>query len=177
MRKQFYEPEIQPAQASPIRGFPISITGTYVLLDDVITTLREYAQSLPDAEQGALIHELATWLGSSRESNELPVVEDPIQPQLAVDRVEVYPDDPMALKPRWIARACSADGDILQITNGSFDQEYVIQDAQQRWPGKDVHLLAEAGQDSVWEERDPGGIRSAVTSRRRPSPKRLWAGS
>jgi hypothetical protein len=186
MRNQFYEPLVEEQHLpTPIRGFQVTIGGTYVLLDDVVTVLREYAQSLGAIPEREIIHEVATWL----QSGELPLPEQqpvqdpapsppqtftPLDPELGVDRVEIYPDDPLALKPRWIARACSAEGDILYVTNGSIDQEYVIADAQQRWPGCDVHLLTEAGQDTVWEERDPGGIRSASNGRRRPSPKRLW---
>jgi hypothetical protein len=197
-QRQFYEPEVQPvqAQASPIRGFQIGIGGTYVLMDDVVTVLREFAQSMdahawdatgvPDPRE--VLYEVATWLQSGERPPSLDSVQDavilgeagdtPEEPSSssAVDRIEVYPDDPMAIKPRWVARACSADGDILTVTNGSFDQEYVIKDAQQRWPNRTVHLLTEAGQDSVWEERDPGGIRSASSGRKRPSPKRMYLG-
>lgn len=183
-RQSFYEPMIDEGrQATPIRGFQTQIAGTYVLLDDVITSLREYAQSLEDSTDGALIHEVAAWLQSSE--RELPAVESTAAVEApppavhaddpAVDRVEIYPDDPASLRPRWIARSCDENGRILFITNGSFDQEYVIKDASERWPGKNVHLLTEAGIDTVWEERDPGGIRSASSGRRRPSPNRMWA--
>lgn len=182
--RTFYEPMVeQTREPSPIRGFQVTIGGTYVLLDDVVTSLREYAQSLHDPGDGALIHELATWLVSGERqlpeqmSLDTAAVGEPEPPdpqQEIVDRVEVYPDDPTSERPRWIARACDSEGKILTVTNGSFDQEYVIQNAGERWPGKPVHLLADASQDTVWEENDPGGIRSPLTSRRRPSPNRLW---
>jgi hypothetical protein len=188
-RERFYDPLLQEEQqASPIRGFQVMIGGTYVLLDDIVTSLREYAQSLPDPAAGGLIHEVATWLQSGERSLpemiQVPGPEEseptaaPVQVpgplDLRVDRVEVYPDDPTAVKPRWLARSCDSDGKILFVTNGSFDQDYVIQDAGQRWPGVDIHLLTHAGIDTVWEERDPGGIRSASSGHRRPSPNRLW---
>jgi hypothetical protein len=162
-----------------MRGFQVTIGGTYVLLDDVVTTLRLYADSLPDPTQ---VYEAAAWLVSGQqppavEQWDTPPPEPEIysEPDAAVDRIEVYPEDPTAERPRWIARGCSSEGDILYVTRGSFDQDYVIRDAEGRWPGRTVHLVADSAHDTVWEERDPGGIRSTGTKRRRPSPKRLWA--
>lgn len=181
-RQTYYEPMIQEEQqASPLRGFQVQIGGVYVLLDDVITALREYSRAYESDE----VMLAANWLGSGEQ--QLPQVQAPgpefaepapFEPNQAeqngVDRVEVYPDDPTNPRPRWIARSCNSDGKILMVTNGSFDQEYVIRDAEQRWPGKPIHLLTDASIDTVWEERDPGGIRSASSGRRRPSPNRLW---
>ncbi len=188
MRTQHYDPMIQEQQqATPIRGFQVTIGGTYVLMDDVVTALRQFAQSLDDPDQGGAVHEAATWLQSG--DRPLPEADSPVPPEAAappertaedillseiVDRIEVYPDDPLAVRPRWIARACDSSGRILKVTNGSFDQEYVIRDAQERWPDVTTHLLTEYGQDTVWEENDPGGIRSASNGRRRPSPHRMY---
>lgn len=182
-RQTFHEPLIEEQQhATPLRGFQVQIGGVYILMDDVVTALREYAQSLESPAAGAAVHEAATWLASGdRELPEAPAVQaeavapDVFDPTPNVDRVEVYPDDPLALRPKWVSRACDSVGRILQVTNGSFDQEYVIRNAEERWPGKTVHLLTESGQDSVWEETDPGGIRSAHSGRRRPSPQRMYA--
>lgn len=185
-RERHYDPMIeQPRQASPLRGFQVQIGGVYVLLDDIVTVLREYALTLADPDEMTLVNELAGWLGSGErqlpEAQESPLPEVPAEPAVVyaydenVDRVEIYPDDPTAIRPRWIARSVDDTGSILFVTNGSFDQDYVIRDAEQRWPDKDIHLLTEAGIDTIWEERDPGGIRSASSGRRRPSPKRLWA--
>lgn len=178
MRQAYHEPIVQDAQASQIRGFPISITGTYVLLDDVVTVIREYAQTSPDPVIGGAIHELATWLqgGQAEDEPERVIPETPVAVAAAegVDRIEVYPSDPEDPRPKWHARACSPEGDILYTTAGSFDQEYVIRDAQERWPGVNTHLIADASVDTVWEEKGPDAIRSPLTKRRRPSPKRLW---
>jgi len=185
--QQFYDPMIDQGQKLQMRGFQVAIGGTYVLLDDVVTALRAYAQSQEDPDAGALVHEVATWLQAG--DTALPVLDTPNDIQIfsetfeqpqpqetpGADRVEIYPDDPTAARPKWMARACSAEGDILYVTNGSFDQDYVIRDAEQRWPSLTLHLIAHAGVDTVWEERDPGGIRSASSGDRRPSPKRLWA--
>lgn len=250
-QRQFYEPEVQVQQATPIRGFPVTVGGLYVLFDDVITVLREYAQTL-ETRDAETVYDLVIWLQSgerpmpsdSDEADHVSGLEvamletlieqtEPIsavnrvevfstgelwyaralaengellyatagsveqaeaiqeaqnrwpgkdvhlvtmQPDTqGIDRIEIYPDDPRAMRPKWVARACSEDGDILSVTNGSFDQEYVIRDAQQRWPGKECHLVTHAGIDTVWEERDPGGIRSSSSGDRRPSPKRMFA--
>ncbi len=180
--KQHYDPMIDEPQQIQMRGFPVAISGTYVLMDDVVTALRQYAQSLDDPVQGGAVHEAASWLQSG--DRPLPEVEPPVPPEAAappapenlpnVARIEVYPDDPDTPNPRWMARACDDVGRILKVTNGSFDQEYVIRDAQERWPNVETLLLREAGQDSIWEERDPGGIRSASNGRRRPSPHRMF---
>ena len=181
MRQTYYEPQVGDTEQIQMRGFPVPITGTYVLLDDVISALRSYAQ----AYEESAVDEAATWLGSGRSSLLPPYGEQLPVPQLEqvsvesgsdpdVDRIEVYPDDPDAIRPRWIARACDATGKILHNTNGSFDQEYVIRDAGERWPGAPVHLVADYSHDTVWEENDPGGLRSVHTKRRRPSPNRLW---
>jgi hypothetical protein len=174
-RTQFYEPQVGDSPPLEIRGFPVSIGGTYVLMDDVLTVLEAYARS----EDSDDVRELVNWLRAGdlhvEEQPEITstVVDEYPEPDPNVDRVEVYPDDPENPRPRWIARACSDQGDILYTTAGSFDQDYVIRDAEQRW-GAPVHLVADAMVDTVWEENDPGGIRSPHTKRRRPSPKRLW---
>lgn len=187
MRRQFYEPEQQAEQASAVRGFPVTITGTYVLLDDVVTVIREYAQSLADADDGALVHELATWLQSGEPPAEAStdavgegieriteLVADSFRVG-PIDRIEIYPDDPMAMKPHWVGRACSSDGDIMDIGRGSFDQEEAIDEARRNWGDLPVHVVTEAGVDTIWEERDPGGLRSSSSGHRRPSPKRMFA--
>lgn len=181
MRQAYHEPIVQDAQASQIRGFPVSITGTYVLLDDVVTVIREYAQTSPDPVIGGAIHELATWLmGGMEVTAPAEAIEtrvspaDQAEPVEGVDRIEVYPSDPEDPRPKWHARACGPEGDILFTTAGSFDQQYVIRDAQERWPGVNTHLIADASVDTVWEEKGPDAIRSPLTKRRRPSPKRLW---
>ena len=164
-RQQFYEPQVQQ-EASAVRGVQVTITGTYVLLDDIITVLKEYA----DANGQPTVADAAEWLRGGAESQEVTQVDQGEK----VDRIEVYPDDPESLKPRWMSRACDAEGTILYTTAGSFDQEYVIREAQERWPQAPVMLVNDASVDTVWEENDPGGIRSPSTKRRRPSPKRLW---
>lgn len=89
-------------------------------------------------------------------------------------RIEIFPDDPEAPRPRWHARSVDDMGRILFVTGGSFDQQYVEQDARERWPGKDIFYIADASVDTVWEEQAPTGVRGVHTHRRRPSPNRLW---
>ena len=190
MKTQFYEPlikEEQP-QTTALRGFQVQIGGVYVLLDDVVTVLREYAQSLEDAEQGALVHEIATWLVSGErpsqtfESSIEALGHEPITKALAgtepphgqedddvtpdVERVEIYPVK-TARGIRWHARSIDTGGNIMKVTDGSFDQTWVIQNAEDRWPNVPIHLVQNAGDDSMWLERERKG----------PSPKRLWAGT
>src|SRR5262249_25288783 len=84
-----------------------------------------------------------------------------------VARVEVFPD----AEGKWYARSVDDMGTILKTTNGSFDKTYVISDAGQRWPRKEIHELADAQMDSIWNEQHHA---FGWNSRRRPSPRRLW---
>lgn len=187
MKTQFYEPMIQnEQQATPIRGFQTQIAGTYVLFDDVITAIRQYAQSFDDPEAGALIHELANWLSSGEAvpepAPELEVVaeeqpyevygSEPDDVSPGVERIEVFPDPPDDPRPKWYARSVDTGGFILKTTGGSFDQEWVIRNAEERWPGIPIHLLKSAGDDSKWTE---DGTRGVFPSKG-PPVRRLWTG-
>jgi hypothetical protein len=155
-------------EQTQIRGFPIPVAGTYVLLDDVVSALRVYAQSLTDPEAGALVHELASWLNAGEEppshnaEPSLTSVEvhgaevDDVTPDVA--RIEVFPDPPDDPRPKWYARSIDTGGHILKTTNGSFDYEWVVQNAQERFPGIDIHLLKNAGDDSMWTENQTSAM-------------------
>ena len=90
-----------------------------------------------------------------------------------IERIEVYPDPPEDPRPKWYARSVDTGGYIVQTTGGSFDQDWVIQNATERWPGKDVHLLKNAGEDSKWIE---DGTRGVFPSKG-PPVRRLWVGA
>lgn len=189
MKPQFFEPMIEE-QETQMRGFQVGIGGTYVLLDDVVTALRQYAQSLDDPNAGALIHDVATWLHSGLQEDqssfseisaedlvdlppggsEPPYGYEALDGSPDIDRVEIFPDPPEDPRPKWYARSIDTGGYILQTTGGSFDQEWVIQNAQERWPGKDIHLLKNAGEDSKWTE---DGTRGVFPSKG-PPVRRLW---
>lgn len=173
----FYDPQVGDSEPMEIRGLQVQITGTYVLLDDVVTTLRAYADSV----DSVAVHEAANWLQGGAppmpmpaETTQAPRPEESVESvhgaepddvTLDVDRVEIFPVE-TASGVRWHARSIDTGGNIMKTTNGSFDQTWVIENAQERWPGIGVHLLRSAGEDSMWEERGRLG----------PSPKRLWAG-
>jgi hypothetical protein len=174
-----------------IRGFQVNKDGTYVLLDDVISSIREYAQSLDSPDAGALIHELATWISGGE-----PEIEDQIrglEPRpsqivekvafevygaeadditTSVARVEIFPDPPDDPKPKWYARSVDTSGFILKTSNGSFDFEWVVKNAEERWPGIPLHLLKNAGEDSKWVEDSTRGVFPSQG----PPIRRLWAG-
>ena len=80
-RDQFYDPQIGDSEQMQIRGFQVGIGGTYVLMDDVVTALRGFAQSLDDPDAGALVHEVASWLGAGAP----PPVIEPAAVQEAVE--------------------------------------------------------------------------------------------
>jgi len=174
-KRQYYDPMIEDGspQEIVVRGFQVNIGGTYVLLDDIVSIIRDYAQSLEDPDAGALVHEIASWLASGTPPLNTPepeVVEvdpearfrdtDPGDMTPDVDRVEVFPDD----EGKWYARSVDTGGNIMKTTHGSFDKEYVLKNAENRWPGKPIHEIANAMEDSMWKERGRMG----------PSPKRLW---
>jgi hypothetical protein len=159
-----------------IRGFE-AVEGTYVVMEDVIMSIREYAQSLEDPNSGALIHDLATWLSGDQPEVEVEQVTevhgaepDDVTPDVA--RVEVYPDPPDDPRPKWYARSIDTGGFILKTTGGSFDQEWVITNAQERWPDVSIHLLKNAGEDSKWVEDSTRGVFPSQG----PPARRLWAG-
>jgi hypothetical protein len=169
-RTQFYDPQIGESAPMQIRGFQVAIGGTYVLMDDVITALREYAQSLEGSHDGATVHEAASWLqaGAGLPEVELPVTaaedfahgaeDDDVT--LDVERVEIFPD----AEGKWYARSIDTGGNIMKTTHGSFDKDWVTRNASERWVGIPIYEVATAMADSMWAERGHKG----------PSPKRLW---
>jgi len=182
-RTQFYDPQVGESEQMQIRGFQVQIGGTYVLMDDVVTAIRMYAQSLEDPNAAALVHDLATWLTSG--TPDLPeAVPEPVQASQEVygaesddvtpdvDRIEVFPDPPDDPRPKWYARSIDTGGFILKTTNGSFDYEWVVKNASERWPGIPIHLLKSAGEDSKWVEDSTRGVFPS----KGPPVRRLWAG-
>ena len=165
---------------SDIQGFVVPAPGTYVLMGDVVAAIREYAQSLDDPNAGALVHDLATWLdgGLPVGSEETPPSEpevfgaEPDDVTEGVARVEIFPDNPDDPRPRWHARTVDTGGYVLKTTNGSFDQAWVIQNAQERFPGVEVFVLRHAGEDSKWQEDSTRGVFPSMG----PPVRRLWAG-
>jgi len=159
-----------------IRGFPVTDAGTYVLIDDVVAAIREYAQAQEDPNSGALIHDLASWIGGGVPDDpeaEPEVFEaEPDDVTNGVARVEIFPDNPDDPRPRWHARTIDTSGYIIKTTNGSFDQEWVIQNAQERFPGIEIYLLRHAGEDSKWKEDASRGAFPSLG----PPTRRLWAG-
>ena len=194
-KQQFYDPFVEQAlgmdedaqnRQVEMRGFQVGISGTYVLLDDIVTALRQYAHVLPDADESAAVFEAAAWLTSGGALPETPLAEvqdlppsgrseppygaEPDDNGDSVDRIEVYPDPPEDPNPKWYARTVDTGGYIVKVTAGSFDQAWVIQNAQERWPGKEIFLLRNAGEDSKWTE---DGTRGVFPSKG-PPPRRLW---
>ena len=98
-----------------LRGFEASASGTYVLLEDVIATIREYAQSLDDPNSGAAIHELASWFAAGQDPRNVTaeepqdVVASEQEHDPAANRIELYPEEtPRGI--RWYARSVDAEG-------------------------------------------------------------------
>lgn len=167
-KTRFYEPQLGNTEQMQIRGFQAAISGTYVLLDDVITAIRMYAGASP--ENAEALQEVASWLSEGTFS-----VPEPVTPEiehvpyevhgaesddvtLDVARVEIFPDPPDDPRPKWYARSIDTGGFVLKTTNGSFDQEWVIRNATERWPGIPIHLLRNSGEDSKWEEDRNRGV-------------------
>lgn len=151
----------------------------YVLLEDVIASIREYAQSLEDPNAGAAIHELASWLGASNMPAAVAGFSEPEPEETVegnVDRVELYPDPPEDPRPKWYARTVDAEGRILHTTNGSFDYDYVYKDASERWPDKTIHQLTKWSDDSIFtENQERNAYPTAAPLRERISPRRMFA--
>ena len=161
-----------------IRGFPVTEAGTYVLIDDVVAAIRECAQAQDDPNAGALIHDLASWLDSglpeTQEETPAPEVHEaePDDVTNGVARVEIFPDNPDDPRPKWHARTVDTSGFIIKTTNGSYDQEWVIQNAQERFPGIEIYLLRHAGEDSKWTEDQHRGAFPSMG----PPIRRMYGG-
>ena len=180
----------------------IAAPGTYVLMEDVIAAIREYAQSLDDPHSGGIIHELATWLGGGEHPREaVPLGMEalgfepkttavagtdapPLHPAEDSDpfdlehvyRVELYPHPPDDPKPKWYARSVDNEGNILWTSNGAFDYEYVHKTATERWPGKPIFQGHGWSYDSVFlEHQEKKAFPTAAPMRERVSPKRMFA--
>ena len=164
-----------------IQGFQVEMPGTYVLISDVVAALRAYAQSLEDPNDGAAVHGAVGWLeaGAAPQAH-VPVPEIAEPPYGAeaddvsegVDRVEVYPDPPDDPRPKWYARTVDTSGYIIKVTDGSYDQSFVITNAEQRFPGIPILLLKHAGEDSKWTEDATRGAFPSIG----PPVRRLWHG-
>jgi hypothetical protein len=155
-----------------IKGFAVPAEGTYVLMADVVQALREYAESV----DSLAVREAAEWLAGGLP--EPAMVETEVFGAEADDntngvaRVEVYPDPPEDPHPKWYARTVDTGGYIIKTTGGSFDQEWVIKNAQERWPGKEIFLLQHAGEDSKWQEDSTRNVFPSMG----PPVRRLFAG-
>ncbi len=162
-----------------IQGFHVQATGTYVLLADVVAALRAYAQSLEDPNAGAAVHSAVGWLDGGADPEVQQPVEESAVPHgaeeddvtLDVARVEIYPDSPDDPRPRWHARTIDTGGYILKVTEGSFDQEFVIRNAQERFAGVPISVVRHAGEDAKWTEDKERGVFPSIG----PSYRRLWA--
>ena len=167
---------------SEIQGFQVPTEGTYVLLDDVISAIRAYAQSLEDPNAGGLIHDLATWLDGGRDPEvqvpetsgvaEAPHGQEPDDVTEGVARVEVYPDPPDHPNPKWFARTVDTSGYVIKVTDGDFDQAFVIRNAEERFAGVPILLLKHAGEDSKYMEDSTRGVFPSIG----PPVRRLWQG-
>ena len=162
-----------------IRGIHVESGGTYVLMDDVIASIREYAQSLDDPNAGAAIHELASWLGASSMPAAVAGIsyEEPVTvTDEEADRVELYPHPPGDEKPKWYARTVDSEGNILYTTAGDFHYENVHAEATARWPGLRIYQLNGWKDDSVFiESQEKRAFPTAAPMRERISPKRMFA--
>jgi len=182
-----------------IRGFQVAIGGTYVLMDDVVTALRAYAQSVEDPDHAGIVHEVASWLQAGADQSAIPQAyksgidalgfepqtrtlagtqeppygAEPLDQSLDIERIEVYPDPPEDPRPKWYTRSIDTGGYVMQTTGGSFDYEWVVKNAEERWPGKPIHLLKNAGADSKWTEDSTRGVFPS----KGPPVRRLWAGA
>ena len=167
-RHNFYDPQLGPSEPLQIRGVQVTIGGTYVLMDDVLTALRVYAQSL-DPDDAAAVHGAAGWLQAGAQAP--PQIEqvpeevlyqvhgaEPDDVTHGVDRIEIYPDPPDDPNAKWYARSVNTQGFILKVTDGSFDQAWVIRNAEERFPGIPLYLLKSAGEDSKWVEDQSRGV-------------------
>ena len=163
-----------------LRGFEASAPGTYVLLEDVIATIREYAQSLDDPNSGAAIHELASWFAAGQDPRNVTaeepqdVVASEQEHDPAANRIELYPEEtPRGI--RWYARSVDAEGTILRTTAGSFDYDYVYKDAGERWPDLKIYQVNEWSDDSVFmEQQEKMASPTSGPLRERISPKRMY---
>ena len=97
--------------------------------------LRAYAQSLEDPNDGAAVHGAVGWLDAGSAPHEQAPVEEVVEAPHGsepddvtegVDRVEVYPDPPDDPRPKWYARTVDTGGYIIKVTDGSYDQSFVI---------------------------------------------------
>ena len=95
---------------------------------------------------------------------------DDVTPDVA--RIEVFPDPPDDPRPKWYARSIDTSGFIMKTTNGSFDFEWVVKNAEERWPDIPIHLLQNAGEDSKWVEDSTRGVFPS----KGPPIRRLYAG-
>lgn len=190
----FEAPEPQPEPTGPIQAVMVQVAGLYLRLDDVVAELRRIAFDLGhrselsarEAVEAAAAafeeigvpetqEEAPTGVRDAQDAPHeytRPVVTIPLeQPDTdtAVYRVEVFPD----ADGKWYARSVDSLGNILDTRNGSFDHEYVLKAARDRWPDVEIHELQDAQMDSIWEEEHHA---FSFNGRRRPSPRRLFAG-
>lgn len=56
---------------------------------------------------------------------------------------------------KWIARRISPDGSVYMTSNGSFDHDQALAEAQALWPDLTVYELQDEREDSTWEGTGP----------------------
>lgn len=195
-RHRFHDPIVQEeAPPEPIHALLIERPGIFLHVDDVVAILSQ-AEGLLAAldyfkaisvldENPEEVMPVNPYVPDPNTAVPLTVTpaaeptvtsdEDPrsageslaADPNPEVARVEVYPD----AEGRWHARPVDAGGNILAVTEGSFDRDYVESDAAERWPSKEQFELGDSMGDSLWDEQVST---FGWNGRRRPSPRRLW---
>lgn len=73
-----------------------------------------------------------------------------------LSRIELYPEGgPDEPKPKWRGRLINPDGSVAKVANGDFDQGRAQVQAQEMWPGLEVFVVRDEGQDTTHEGIGP----------------------
>jgi hypothetical protein len=87
-----------------------------------------------------------------------PIVQVPgkVSGEPDLSRIELYPEGgPEDPNPKWRARRIQADGSVAELTDGDFDHDRALAQAQAHWADLPVYELRNEGEDSTWEGHGP----------------------
>ncbi len=161
-KQQYYDPfiegENQEEAQVQLRAVAVSEPGTYILFEDMLDAIRSFALSVDTFKKQQGIHELIEWLEGTgaafyeEEGEDQAVPVKRFKTRVDAERIELFPDGDR----KWHARLIDHDGQVIGEANGgSFDREWVEQDAAAQYPDLIIYQMETENDDSTWQGKGP----------------------
>jgi len=160
-KQQYYDPIVEGQDVDAqvqMRAIGVAEPGTYILFEDMLAAIESFALTLDSFAKQRGIHELLDWLEGTGGS----FAEETEEPAKPVGRIFRTKDDPAKIElypdgdRKWHARLVDLEGnDIGEANGGSFDRNWVEEDARQQYPDLEIIQMESEDDDSSWTGKGP----------------------